>query len=211
MTTTQNELMEATYVALCKHGYASLRMQDIAAESSKSKGTLHYHYDSKQELLSAFLAYLYDSFVARIDALEADSPDERLRALIETVLSPRDEETEQEFRTALLEIKAQGPYDDEFRVQLEAFDRLLHDRLETTLLDGQERGTFRDDFDAEPIADFLVTVLNGAQTRHVAVGHPPEQTRVQLLDYVDRHLVAATDADATNGTDDADAAEERSP
>lgn len=198
MSDTPDELVEATYVALCKHGYASLRMEDIAAESSKSKGTLHYHYDSKRELLYAFFEYLYDSFVARLDDLDARDPDEHLRALLDTVLSPRDDDdTEQEFRTALLEIKAQGPYDDGFRNQLEAFDRLLHDRIESILADGQERGVFRDEFDPDATADFLVTILNGAQTRHVAVDHRPDQTRSQLFDYVDRHLVADAGASPT--------------
>lgn len=197
MTETPEKLVKATYVALCKHGYASLRMKDIAAESSKSKGTLHYHYDSKQELLYAFLEYLYDSFVTRLDDLETQHPDEHLRAVIDAILSPRDDGTEQEFWTALLEIKAQGPYDDGFRDQLVAFDQLLHDRIESILTEGQERGVFRDAFDPDAIADFLVTVLNGVQTRHVAVDHQPDQTRDQVLEYVDRHLIADPDTTAT--------------
>ncbi|GAA0475047.1 hypothetical protein GCM10008985_34420 [Halococcus dombrowskii] len=55
---TIEEIMDATYRALCKHGYAALRMQDIADETTKSKAALHYHYDSKHDLLLSFLDYI---------------------------------------------------------------------------------------------------------------------------------------------------------
>lgn len=189
MSETADELMEATYTALCKHGYASLRMQDIADESSKSKATLHYHYESKQELLHALLDHLQQSFAERIETLEGETPAEQLVALIETYLTPRNGDTQQEFRTAILEIKAQGPYDDQFRDELESFDRMLHDRLEGILEAGQEQGVFRDDVDPDETADFIVTVLSGAQTRHVAVGHPLARTRRTLDAYVTDRLL----------------------
>jgi len=59
--------MEATYRALCAHGYADLTTQDIADESETSKASLHYHYDTKEELLLSFLDYLYDRFVERYE------------------------------------------------------------------------------------------------------------------------------------------------
>ncbi|WP_238392138.1 TetR/AcrR family transcriptional regulator [Halorussus amylolyticus] len=195
MTETPNELMRATYTALCKRGYASLRMQDIADESSKSKATLHYHYESKRELLSAFLDYLYDGFAERLDDLDGERPVDRLLALVDVVLTPRDEDTHRGFQTALLEIKAQGPYDDQFREQLLRFDRLLHDRFESLLEAGQRDGDVRAEVDPDETADFFVTAVNGAQTRYVSVGHPVERARDSLTDYVTRQLLtdAATD------------------
>nr|WP_235847781.1 TetR/AcrR family transcriptional regulator [Natronorubrum thiooxidans] len=195
-TETADELMDATYTALCKHGYASLRMQDIADESSKSKATLHYHYESKQDLLYALLDYLTDSFADRIETLEGETPIEQLRSLVETSLEPSEDDARKQFRTAVLEIKAQGPYDDRFRDELTAFDRLLHDRIRILLEDGQDAGLIRDDIDPNETAEFIVTVLNGAQTRHVAVGHSLECTRAMLETYV-CHQLLAEDVDRT--------------
>ncbi|WP_227377742.1 TetR/AcrR family transcriptional regulator [Haladaptatus halobius] len=186
---TTDELMRATYTALCKHGYAALRMQDIANESSKSKATLHYHYDTKHDLLHAFLEYLYESFAERIETLEGETPTERLIAFIEIVLTPRDRDKHQEFQTAILEIKAQGPYDETYRTELKKFDQLLSNRLHSILQDGQEQEVFRRDINADDTADFIVTVLNGAQTRYVAVGHPVDRTRQELIDYIVRQLL----------------------
>ncbi|WP_339103595.1 TetR/AcrR family transcriptional regulator [Haloterrigena salinisoli] len=197
-TETTDELMEATYAALCKHGYASLRMQDIADESSKSKATLHYHYESKQDLLYALLDHLTDSFADRIETLEGETPAAQLLALIDAYLEPAADDSAAEFWTALLEIKAQGPYDERFRAELADFDRMLHGRVRSLLEEGRDEGVFRADVDPDEIAEFLVTALNGAQTRHVAVDHPLERTQRTLETYVRRELLA-DDADETEG------------
>jgi len=68
---TIDDIMEATYRALCTHGYADLTMQDIAAESTKSKGTLHYHFEGKQDLLESFLAFLLNRFEERTETIPA--------------------------------------------------------------------------------------------------------------------------------------------
>ncbi|WP_440764975.1 TetR/AcrR family transcriptional regulator [Natronorubrum sp. DTA7] len=194
MTDTTDELMEATYAALCKHGYASLRMQDIADESSKSKATLHYHYESKQELLYALLDFLTESFADQIETLEGETPAAQLLTLIESYLWPGEDDTHEEFRTALLEIKAQGPYNERFRDELTEFDRMLHGRIRSLLEAGQADGLVRDDIDPDETAEFVVTILNGAQTRHVAVGYAPERTYAMLETYVYRQLLV-DDAD----------------
>lgn len=190
MTDTTDELVEATYAALCKHGYASLRMRDIADESTKSKATLHYHYESKQDLLYALLDYLTDSFADRIETLEGETPVDELLHLVEIYLSPEDEDEREAFRTALLEIKAQGPYDDRFRAELTEFDRMLRDRIRTLLEAGRQEGIVRDDIDPDETAEFVVTVLNGAQTRHVAVDSSLERIHTMLETYVARQLLA---------------------
>ncbi len=182
--------MQATYSALCKNGYASLRMQDIADESSKSKATLHYYYDSKHELLSEFLDYLYESFAERIEADEDEAPDEQLFELIELLFERDDSDSQREFRTAILEVKAQGPYDDTYREKLEKFDRLLHDSIQAIVESGQKEGVFLTTASADDIADFVVTVINGAQTRHVSVNHDVGRTKRMLVQYITEQLLA---------------------
>lgn len=183
--------MRATYQALCKHGYADVTMADIAAESEMSKSSIHYHYESKHDLLTTFLDDLLASFTARLDDIEGETPREHLSALVETVLDPSSDEPNREFRTAVLEMKAQGPYDEAFRSRLEEFDRTLRSHVSDVLAAGVEDGTFRHDLDVEQTADFFVTVFGGAQTRSVAVGRPVEQTRETLERYVETNVVAA--------------------
>lgn len=196
---TKHDIMRATYDALCRHGYANLTMQDIADESGKSKASLHYHYDSKHDLLAAFLDYLFEWFTERMETAlaDVDDPVDRLVVVIETALAPPDDEEtpHSEFQTALLEIKAQAPYDDAFRARLVEFDHFLRDRIHAVIQDGIERGTFREDVDPGDAAEFIVSATTGARTRHVAVEHRIDRTRRSLETYIGTWLLA-DDAEA---------------
>ena len=187
---TVDDLMEATYRALCKHGYAELTMQDIAAESGKSKGTLHYHFDGKHDLLESFLGFLLDRFEERTETVPGETPAERLHELFEELLTPTDETAAEEFRTAILEIKAQSPYDETYREQLSEFDRTMRDRIAGFVEAGIEVGQFRADADPDETAEFLVTVFHGSQTRAAAVDRSLERTRRYVHVYIDDHLRA---------------------
>lgn len=184
--------MQATYCALCKHGYAEVTMQDIADESDRSKAALHYHFDTKEGLLLAFLEYLFESFEARVSIPDdrCDGAVERLVAFVDAVLAPACDGETQEFRTAVLEIKAQSPYDEAYRERLVEFDDLIHDRVRGIVADGIDEGAFRDDVDPDDVAEFVVTAINGAQTRRVATGHPIASTRRMLVEYVEKRLLA---------------------
>ncbi|MDS0282821.1 TetR/AcrR family transcriptional regulator [Haloarcula onubensis] len=186
------EIMCATYRALCSHGYADLTMQDIADESSKSKAALHYHYDSKHDLLCAFLDYLYDRFVERTADVAGEDAHERLLGLVEAVLTER--EDREAFETAILEIRAQAPYDAGFRDRLTRFEDHLVAELTAILEAGVEAGTFREDVDPGDAASFVVTVLTGASTQRVTAGRPVECSRRMLREYVESHLLADAEA-----------------
>lgn len=187
---TTDGLMRATHCALCKHGFADVTMQDIADESEKSKAALHYHYESKHELLLSFLDYLLSEFTDTLDEVDGDSPTGRLVALVDTILAPAGETPDQEFQTAILEIKAQGPYDEAFQAKLREFDRLLTGRFQEIVRAGIDQDEFREDVDPEATAEFFVTVFNGAQTRYAAIGRPFEVTRASLLEYIETRVLA---------------------
>ncbi|GAB3674963.1 TetR/AcrR family transcriptional regulator [Halopiger thermotolerans] len=202
---TIEDIMDATYRALCEHGYAELTMQDIAAKSAKSKGTLHYHFDGKGELLEAFLDHLIDRFEARTETVPGETPAERLHAFVDELLSTADEDSATAFRTAMLEIKAQSPYDEAYRERLAEFDRRLRDRIADLVADGVAVGEFREDVDPEATGEFLVTVFHGAQTRAAAVDRSPERTKKYVHAYIDGALRADSDTEAADGDSDADA------
>ena len=191
---TTDDIMRAVYSALCTHGYADLTMQDIADESALSKAALHYHYDTKRDLLVAFLEHLFDGFTSRLDGAEAaagDDPADRLVAFLDAALFPPEKADLREYRTAVLEIKAQAPYEPAFRDHLARFDGYVHDHVRAIVADGIERGRFADRADPDVVASFVVTVINGAHTRSVAADHPVEETRDVLVEYLELHL--ATD------------------
>jgi AcrR family transcriptional regulator len=168
-TDTREEIMEATYRALCEHGYANLTMQAIADEFEKTKAVLHYHYDTKDELLAAFLEHLLDRFTNRLD-VDSDGPNARLDALIDELLLGLDDGDEEshEFHTALLELRAQAPHNAAFREQLAANYDLLLDMLTAIIDDGIERGVFHD-VDAERLAALIMATMLGGRVHQITL------------------------------------------
>ncbi|WP_134671192.1 TetR/AcrR family transcriptional regulator [Halorussus marinus] len=191
------DILDATYLALCEHGFADLTVQDIAAHTETSKATIHYHYDSKRDLFVAFLADLYEGYTDHMDGVTRESPREELFALVEASLEEGDDVPGVDFRTAMLEIKAQSPYDDAFRERLREFDDYLFERIRSVVAAGIEAGEFDDDVDPDRVAEFLTTTISGAHTRRVAVDHSLDRLRETLIEYVERNLVADETAEVS--------------
>ncbi|MFC6717260.1 TetR/AcrR family transcriptional regulator [Natrialbaceae archaeon GCM10025810] len=169
---TEEAIMWATYRALCKHGYANLTMQAIADEFDKTKGVIHYHYDTKEALLVAFLEYLLEAFERNTAVDEEGDPRERLETLIDALMfgPPERQESDEfdhwELTTALLEIRAEAPYNEEFRRQLTR----NYDTVEATVIaiveEGIESGAFRE-VDPEAVAGVVISTINGARIYRV--------------------------------------------
>ena len=171
------KIIEATGRALCEYGYADLTMQRIADESSVTSAAIHYHFDTKEELLNAFLDDLLDRFESRV-ACEARDPRERLTefldAVFETPSSAHDD-----FPVALMELKAQAPYHDLFRERFVELDDAVRDVVETAVRDGIEAGYF-DEADPEAVAHLVATIINGSHVRMVALDEDSDRTRAAV-------------------------------
>lgn len=195
MGDASDDIMAATYRALCEHGYADLTMQRIADESDLSKAALHYHYDTKEELLRAFLDHLIGRLESRL-ASEAANPRERLDAFLDAVYEPAERDAREEFPTALLEIKAQAPYDAAYRERLQALDERMRTTVADTVSEGVESGQFAE-VDPERVAHFVVTLINGGHSRGVALDEPPAESRDLVEAFLDATL--APDGDGVAG------------
>jgi len=162
------EIMDGVYSALRAHGYADLTMRDIADECSKSKSLLHYHYDTKEDLLVAFLEYIVSDSEERIAAHADDPPVERLVQFIGWFVFAPDETDREAFHIALLELRTQGPFNGRIREQLARSDRLLRGTVADILADGIEAGVFHE-VDVEETAAMIVATLDGARTRQITL------------------------------------------
>ncbi|WP_049903675.1 TetR/AcrR family transcriptional regulator [Halococcus agarilyticus] len=188
-TGTQTAIMEATYRALCEHGYADLTIQAIADEFAKSKSLLYYHYDTKDEILVAFLEYVLDQFTVEEAVDTADAPDDQLRTLVDNFV-PESPTTEQrEFQVALFELRSRALSDEAYREQFSRADRLVRDTLVDVLTAGVDDDIFRD-VDVERTADHLVSAIDGAMLRRASTTDDATKTREALLAFVDSHLLA---------------------
>ena len=167
---TRTAIMEATFEALSKHGYADLTIQTIADEFDKSKSLLYYHYETKDDLLGGFLEFVLEEFRAQVEADEKEDPEARLWSVVELLLPPdvHEDEEARRLRTALFELRMQAPYDQRYAERFAATDERTVAAFEAVLRDGVEEGVF--DVDPETGAELLVDAVTGATLRAVTTG-----------------------------------------
>lgn len=184
---SRERIMNATYRALIETGYANLTMSDIATESETSTSLLHYHFDTKEDLLVAFLDHVVDRLSG--DFAENDGSDsvKRLYELLDLyALYP--EETEREsFHIALAEVRGEAPYNERYRERFRRADEILTEEMAEILREGIDRGVFGDTEDPDGFAQLLIAAADGARTKGIALGDP-EYTRETLDELYDRIL-----------------------
>jgi len=183
------EIMRATYRALREHGYADLTIQRIADEYGKSTAAVHYHYDTKDDLLTAFLDYILDQFKDTVHEVETTDPEQRLELLLDKLLvDPTDH---QDLLVAILEMRSQVPYNDQFRERFQQNDEYVQYLLRTVIDQGIKTGVF-DDVDTDHVAQALMIIVDGARTRAVVFDEEDslETARQTAAEYVTAALVA---------------------
>ncbi|WP_222913108.1 TetR family transcriptional regulator C-terminal domain-containing protein [Natrinema sp. SYSU A 869] len=160
------QIMRATYQALREHGYADLTMKQIAEAYGKSTAAIHYHYDTKDDLLAAFLDYLLDQFQETVHEVETTDPEHRLELLLDKLLV--EPEDHQDLLIAMLEMRSQAPYNDTFSERFQQNDEYIRYMLTTVIDHGITDGVFTD-VDAEHVSLALMTIVDGARTREVVL------------------------------------------
>ncbi|ESP87099.1 TetR/AcrR family transcriptional regulator [Candidatus Halobonum tyrrellensis] len=160
---TREEIMQATYRALCDHGYADLTIQRIGDRFAKSKSLLYHHYDGKDELLLDFLSFMLEEFERTIDADPGDDPAAHFESMLDHVLAPDLPDDRREFGAAMVELRAQAAHDARYRAEFTRHDRFFRDRIARAVRAGVERGAFRS-VDPDRVAAFVFTVIGGVRT-----------------------------------------------
>jgi AcrR family transcriptional regulator len=180
---SRQEIMEATYKALCKHGYADLSIQKIGNEFEKGKSLIYYHYDDKEDLMLAFLEYMEKHIVENHDNLKGAAPEKRLDELLDMTLGVEDDEM-WEFHKAFLEVRAQAPKNQVFAEKFKQIDDLITENLTEILvkLDVKE---------PEVMADIIVSCIEGTVMRKVSTDDREglQNLKNSIKGIVDQHIV----------------------
>jgi len=187
---THREIMGATYHALCKHGYAHLTMQDIADEFDKSRSLLHYHYDTKEELMLAFVDNTVGWVGERLAESGTEDPLERLEEYVDGFVIEPGEEDRETFALALLELRVQAVHNEQFREKLATHYQTNIDTVAEILSDGVDAGVFRP-VDPEEVGETIYTALVGARMYQVTLGarHASRRMRDRIAEFVVEDLL----------------------
>lgn len=170
---TDKPIMDATYTVLCRDGYAGLSIGAIANEIGKSKSLIYYHYDNKHDLIISFLHELHGELETLLGRLTDETPQQRFNDLIDILVSLDPEM--RSLHKALLELKAETPFDDDIAIEFQRFDTLLIERFTSIY---EELG-----FD-DPTAEATITtaMLDGLIDREL--GYPPKIDLERIITYL---------------------------
>ena len=163
---TREEIMRATYLALCQHGYSGITIDRIGEKFPKSKSLIYHHYDGKDDLLLDFLEFVIEQFEDTMAFEEAGGADDQLEAILDHVFATPLPEGRSEFARAMVELRAQAAHDEGYRVHFSRHDRFFVERIADIIESGIHDGVFAE-VDPEAVARFLVTVITGSMTQRV--------------------------------------------
>ncbi len=186
---TRQEIMEATFRALCKNGYANLTMQKIANESNKSKSSLHYHYDTKENLIVEFIEYLLEGF-REVMVPNKENPLDRLNGLIDRMLYGLEENEDPErFHTALIELSSQAPYQKSIRDQISINDKEIHRIIAEIIEEGIDEEVFRE-VDPDVVASLIISTIDGGRLRQISTNQEAsDEVRHSLDQFINSYLL----------------------
>lgn len=160
-TDSADKIMHATYRALCRHGYANLSMQRIAEEAEKGKSLIYHHFNGKEDLMLSFLDHLTAKMEDDMDAFDDLSAAEALDTFLDKSLCIDDEEM-WTFRKALMEMRLQAPYNENFATKFKEIDTFLLD----VLTDIFERNSVPR---SRETADIVLSTLEGLTYRKMTL------------------------------------------
>ncbi|RQG88882.1 TetR/AcrR family transcriptional regulator [Natrarchaeobius halalkaliphilus] len=160
---TREEILAATYRALRTHGYADLTISAIGEEFEKSPSLVYRHYESKDDLVLACLAFMLERFEARMTDDEITDSRRRLEAFLHWGLDEMSS-TRYRFVTTLVELRLQATHDEAYQEHFTRSDDVFESHVVEIVQSGVDRGDFQE-CDPERVAAMLVTIVSGALFR----------------------------------------------
>ena len=86
-TERRNEILDVAERLFCTRGYDQTSTNDILAEIGIARGTLYYHFTSKEDILDAMVDRILDEIVRRTSRIALDESIPVLERLTQSVLA----------------------------------------------------------------------------------------------------------------------------
>lgn len=168
MTDTKRELLTATQRVLTEHGFHGLTTQRVADAADVNQSLVHYHFDTKVELVVAFIEMFRERFELLIRALP-DEPGERLADLLALIGRGSGHPEVERLNLAVYELEAYGGREATYQESLREHSEMLHTEVSECIEVGIAEGTFYDR-DPEATARLLLVGLDGAMLQEYSIG-----------------------------------------
>lgn len=179
------EILDAALRCFSRTGYRGTSMDDIVRESGLSKGTLYWHFDSKQDLFTALfnqiLQHLLEPFEQLAFSDESLTAAEQLRAMGEAsmvLIREEDNELLTMPLVFLIEIWQEKDFMQHYIASIENVAKHTANIIQT----GISNGEFRE-VDAQEVSWGLMAMMDGIFLYHIT-GVPGDAAK-QMADMID--------------------------
>lgn len=183
-------ILAAATRAIVRRGFEATRISDIAREAGTSTGTVHYYFETKEDVLLAALRWANRLPYGSIDqALRTDGDDvRRLATLLEFGVPypgrPRDE------YVLLIELWSRILHEPELVRDGEDLSSRWRGYFFEIIRRGTENGAFRPVADPDVVAERLIALVDGLSFKAV-LGYrwmPAERMRALVYDFAAEQL-----------------------
>ncbi|MGR8934222.1 MAG: TetR/AcrR family transcriptional regulator [Gammaproteobacteria bacterium] len=162
---TRLRILKAAFSEIYKHGFQGMRVDTVLAHTGLKKGALYHHFSSKQALGYAVLEEVIEKHITEIwiePLQDFDNPLEGLK----TIFVRAGEAWKADYFNLGCPLnnlaQEMSPIDEGFRERIQRFFRCWQNTIAQALLRGQEKGFVRSNIDAQEVAGFIITVIEGA-------------------------------------------------
>lgn len=161
------EVAVAVRQALAEYGYERLTTAKIADHYAKSEAGLYYYFDSKDEMIAAFLEHAATKLGEELLCVDTDSPEAALRAACESLFRTP-EHDHAGLAVAIMELLSHAPHNETLRGPLLELETACLEELTDIVAAGVEQGVFRP-VEPRATAAFLLAAADGSTGMAVAL------------------------------------------
>lgn len=174
----RKEILDVAERLFCTRGYDNTSTNDILAEIGIARGTLYYHFQSKEEILDAIIDRIIDDIIWKTSRIAMDESVPVLERLTKTVLASN---VDTDTGNMILE-QVHKPQ-----------NALLHQKMQEKLLnslkpyfikiikDGINQGIMMTDYPEETIE---MTLLYSNSVFDDAIDYPEEEKQKKVLGFI---------------------------
>ncbi|NOZ51454.1 MAG: TetR/AcrR family transcriptional regulator [Chloroflexi bacterium] len=158
--TRQTQILDAAMEVFVHLGFSKARMDDIAAEAGVSKGSLYWHFKSKDDIISAVLYRLFQGGLGELRQIKAmDIPaDEKLQRVVQRLAI--DVQAMQRWQPLMAEFYAVAMRHGSVQQYLRRYYREYIELLSAVIDEGRDAGIFHTD-DAVQAAFTMTAAVEG--------------------------------------------------
>jgi AcrR family transcriptional regulator len=153
-------IVEATLRVLARQGYARTSLMDIANEVGMSKGAVHYHFPTKEALITQVLQHAVDAVAERTRKVWSanENPLLAMRSALRELWSVRSALSDDV--KVVADLLAQSMHDPKLREPLSTYYRVAVSQVEEQLRNAQALG-LRPKIDPAFLPRIMHAVLDG--------------------------------------------------